>query len=157
MSILLSSLFGQAITFAIFVWFTMRFVWPFIIKAMEQREQIIADGLAAAERGHYELKKAHEQASDELNRARVQASDIIDKAHQRANAIVEEAEVAAKAKCDQILLSAQSELKQKEIKLREELRQQVVNIAVLGAEKILKKSIDAKAQNDLIVDLVKQL
>lgn len=157
MSILLSSLFGQAITFGIFVWFTMRFVWPLIIGAMDKREQVIADGLAAAERGHYELKKAHEQAEAQLSRARQSASEIIEKAHQRANVIVEEAEVAARAKQDQILLQAKAEIKQQEIKLREELKQEIVNIAVLGAEKILKKSIDAKAQNDILADLVQRL
>ena len=72
MSILLSSLFGQAVTFAIFVWFTMRFVWPAIIEAMEKREHAIADGLAAAERGHHELQRAHHQADEEINRARHQ-------------------------------------------------------------------------------------
>ena len=156
MSILLSSLFGQMITFAIFVWFTMRFVWPVIISAMDKREQVIADGLAAAERGHYELKKAHELATNQVNAAKQQAMEIVEKANQRAVVMMEEAEHAAKEKYDHIIRSAEAELKAKESKVRDELRKQIVNIAVLGAEKILKKNIDATAQNDIIADIVQQ-
>lgn len=156
MSVLLSSLFGQAITFAIFVWFTMRFVWPFIISAMEAREKVIADGLAAAERGHYELKKAHETATNELNLAKQKAMEIVEKANQRAVILMEEAEVAAKQKYEQIVNAAQAELTTRESKVRDELRKQIVEIAVQGAERILKKNIDAKAQNDIIADLVEQ-
>lgn len=151
------TLLGQAITFAIFVWFTMKFVWPFIVKAIDEREQKIADGLAAAERGHYELEKAHKLAEDQLSKARNQAMEIVDKANQRADAIVEKAEGLAREKYEQILASAKDDLAQKELKLREELRRDVVEIAVLGAEKILKTRIDGKAQNDLIADIVKQL
>lgn len=151
------TLLGQAITFAIFVWFTMKFVWPLIMKAIDEREQKIADGLAAAERGHYELEKAHTQAQEQLSKARNQAMEIVDKATQRADAIVDKAEGLAREKYEQILASAKDDLAQKEIKLREELRRDVVDIAVLGAEKILKARIDGKAQNDLIADIVKQL
>lgn len=152
-----STLIGQAITFAIFVWFTMKFVWPMILSAMDEREQKIADGLAAAERGHHELHRAHEQAKEELNKAKLQAADIIEKATKRADIIVSEAETSAKEKYNKIIDSAQVEIKNKEIKLKEELKSQVVDIAVLGAERILRKNIDSKAQNDLISDLVERL
>lgn len=151
------TLFGQAITFAIFVWFTMKFVWPLILGAMEEREAKIADGLAAAERGHYELSKAHKKAEEVLGDARAQAMEIVEKANQRADVIVDKAEQEARKKYEQILEQAQVDIQQKEAKLREELRQDVANIAVLGASKILKSNIDGKAQNDLIADIVKQL
>lgn len=151
------TLLGQAITFAIFVWFTMKFVWPMIIGAMDEREQKIADGLAAAERGHYELERAHTQAEEELSGARAQAMSIIEKANQRADSIVEKAESLAREKYEQILATAQEDIAQKELRLKEELKRDVVNIAVLGAERILKNKIDGKAQNDLIADIVQQL
>lgn len=152
-----STLIGQAITFAIFVWFTMKFVWPMIISAMDEREQKIADGLAAAERGHHELLRANEQAKAELDKAKLQAAEIIEKANKRADIILSDAESSAKEKYNKIVDSAELEIKNKEIKLKEELRSQVIEIAVLGAEKILKKHIDTKAQNDLINDLVERL
>lgn len=151
------TLVGQAITFMIFVWFTMKFVWPMILGAMEEREQKIADGLAAAERGHYELEKAHKQAEQDVRHAKVDAMAIIEKANQRADAIVEQAETKAREKYEQILAAAQEELVQKEAKMREQLRKDVANIAVLGAEKILRANIDGKAQNDLIADVVSRL
>lgn len=152
-----STLIGQAITFAIFVWFTMKFVWPMIISAMDEREQKIADGLAAAERGHHELLRANEQVKAELDKAKLQAADIIEKANKRADIILSDAESSAKEKYNKIVDAAELEIKSKEIKLKEELRSQVIEIAVLGAEKILKKNIDTKAQNDLISDLVERL
>lgn len=152
-----ATLFGQAITFGIFVWFTMKFVWPLILGAMEEREAKIADGLAAAERGHYELSKAHKDSENILAEARMQAMDIVEKATQRADAIVDRAEGEARVKYEQILAQAQIDMAQKEAKLREDLRKDVANIAVLGAERILKHNIDGKAQNDLIADIVKAL
>lgn len=151
------TLFGQAITFSIFVWFTMKFVWPLIIGAMEEREAKIADGLAAAERGHYELSKAHKEAEEALNDARGQAMGIVEKANHQADSIVEKAQGEARQKYEQILAQAQVDIVQKEARLREELRKEVASIAVLGAEKILKSKIDGKAQNDLIADVVKRL
>ncbi len=151
------TLFGQAITFAIFIWFTMRFVWPHVMQAIEEREAKVAEGLAAAERGHYELSKAHKSAEEELKNARNQAMTIIDKANSRADAIIDKAEVEARSKYEQIIASAQSDIKQKEAKLREELRKNVLNLAIIGAEKILKKNIDGKAQNDLVADIIKRL
>lgn len=152
-----ATLFGQAITFGIFVWFTMKFVWPLILGAMEEREAKIADGLAAAERGHYELSRAHKDSENILAEARMQAMDIVEKATQRADAIVDKAEGEARVKYEQILAQAQIDMAQKEAKLREDLRKDVANIAVLGAERILKHNIDGKAQNDLIADIVKAL
>lgn len=151
------TLFGQAITFAIFIWFTMKYVWPHIMSAIEEREAKVADGLAAAERGHYELAKAHKAAEEELRNARNQAMGIIEKANTRSDAIIDKAELEARTKYEQILASAQTDIKQKEAKLREELRKDVLNLAVIGAEKILKKNIDAQAQNDLVADILKQL
>lgn len=151
------TLIGQSITFGIFVWFTMKFVWPLIIGAMEEREAKIADGLAAAEKAKHDLEKAKEEMKRELNEAREKASSIISQANQRAASIVEEAEVLAKEKYNKIVDSAHDELVLQTTKIKNQLKNQIVEIAVQGAEKILNKHLDAKAQNDLLDDLVKDL
>lgn len=151
------TLIGQAITFGIFVWFTMKYVWPLIISAMQEREQTIADGLAAAERGHYELEKAHKKAKEIIDEAMSKATDIVEKANHRANVIVDESKQEAKEKYNQIVASAETDIMQQTAKLKEELRKEVASIAVLGAERIIRRSIDNKVQNDLISDFVANL
>tara|TARA_R110002124_G_scaffold114162_3_gene268682 strand:- start:10880 stop:11344 length:465 start_codon:yes stop_codon:yes gene_type:complete len=151
------TLIGQAITFAIFVWFTMKFVWPIIMAAMEEREEKIADGLAAAEKARHDLDKTREEINSDLNKAREKASSIVSQANQRAASIVEEAEVLAKDKYNKIVDSAHDDLVLQTAKIKNQLKNQIVEIAVKGAEKILNKNLDAKAQNDLLGDLVKDL
>jgi len=151
------TLFGQTIAFAIFVWFTMRFIWPPLRDALHERQKKIADGLAAAERGEHEEELARQRATETLREAKDQASEIIDQAQKRANEIVEEAKGTARTEGERIKQAAQSEIEQEVTRAREHLRGQVVAIAISGAEKVLHKEIDADAHARVIDDLVEQL
>jgi F-type H+-transporting ATPase subunit b len=149
-----ATLFGQAITFALFVWFTMKYVWPFIISAMQEREQKIADGIAAGERGRFELEKAHDNARNIIQEAMTKAAGIIEKANQRGNTLVENAEQLAKEKANHIIEAAKQEVEQQKIRLKSELKNEVAEIAMLGAERIIKKKMDNSAQKELLTDLI---
>lgn len=148
-----ATLLGQAITFAILVWFTMRFVWPPIMKALEERTQRIADGLAAAERGRHELDLAAKRSAEVVREAKHQASDIIASAHRQAANIIEEAKAAAKAEGERLLAGARAQIEQEVVRAKEELRRQVARLAVAGAEKILRREVDAKAHADLLATI----
>ncbi|OOG27874.1 F0F1 ATP synthase subunit B [Thioalkalivibrio denitrificans] len=151
------TLLGQMITFALLVWVTMKYVWPPIIKAMQERQQKIADGLAAAERGKHEQELAEERAKKVLQEAKQQANEIISQAQKRANEVVEASKDTARQEAERIKASAEKEIEQELNRAREELRRQVGVIAVAGAERILKKEVDAKAHDDAIRDLAAQL
>ncbi|MCG5536718.1 F0F1 ATP synthase subunit B [Ectothiorhodospira mobilis] len=151
------TLLGQMITFAGLVWVTMKYVWPPIMKAMEERQKQIADGLAAAERGKHEQQLAEEKAKKVLQEAKQQAADIVANAQKRANEIVESSKDTARQESERIKASAQAEIEQDAARAREELRKQVGRLAVSGAERILQKEIDAKSHNQVIDDLVSQI
>ncbi len=151
------TLIGQSITFAFFIWFCMKFVWPPIMKALHERRTKIADGLAAAEKGQHEEELAKQRAAEILKEAKEQAGDIIRNSEKRAAEIVDAAKNDAKAEGDRIIKAAEAEIEQNITRAREELRGQVVSLAVAGASKVLKKEIDAKANEDLIKDLAAQL
>jgi F-type H+-transporting ATPase subunit b len=151
------TLLGQMITFALLVWVTMKFVWPPIITAMQERQKKIADGLAAAERGKHEQELAEERAKKVLQEAKQQANEIISQAQKRANEIVEASKDTARQEAERIKASAETEIEQEVNRAREELRRQVGVIAVAGAERILKKEVDAKAHEAAIRDLAAQL
>ncbi|NNF95940.1 MAG: F0F1 ATP synthase subunit B [Halobacteria archaeon] len=151
------TLFGQTITFMLFVWFCMKFVWPPIMNALEQRKTKIADGLAAAERGALEHKLAKKRATETLHDAKQQAQEIINQAQKRASEIAEESKDNARAEAERIVAAANAEIEQEVNRAREQLRGQVVSLAVAGAGKVLKKEIDAKANEQLLQDLVAQL
>ncbi|WP_018953443.1 F0F1 ATP synthase subunit B [Thioalkalivibrio sulfidiphilus] len=151
------TLLGQMITFGLLVWVTMKFVWPPIIQAMQERQKKIADGLAAAERGKHEQQLAEEKAKQVLQEAKQQAAEIIAQAQKRANEIVEASKDTARIEGERIKATAQSEIEQEVHRAREELRKQVGAIAVVGAERILKKEIDPKAHDQVIQDLVAQI
>lgn len=151
------TLIGQTITFIVFVWFCMKFVWPPIMSALNERKKKIADGLAAAERGAHEQELAEKKAAEVLHEAKQQAQDIINQAQKRASEIVEESKETARAESERIIATAQSEIEQEVNRAREELRGQVASLAVAGAGKILKREIDAKANEDLLKDLVAQI
>ncbi|ANB01924.1 F0F1 ATP synthase subunit B [Ectothiorhodospira sp. BSL-9] len=151
------TLLGQMITFALLVWVTMKYVWPPIIKAMKERQKEIADGLAAAERGKHEQQLAEDRAKKVLQEAKQQAAEIVATAQKRANEIVESSKDTARQEADRIKDSAQSEIEQEVNRAREELRKQVGTLAITGAERILKKEVDAKAHNQVIKDLVSQI
>ena len=145
-----ATLLGQAIWFAIFIWITMKYVWPPMKRAMEQRQKQIADGLAAAERGRQDLELASKRADEVLREARTQAQEILSQAEKRATQVIEEAKGQAKTEGERIVVAAKSEIDQEVFRAKEALRKQVATLAVQGAEKILRREVDAKAHADLL-------
>ena len=152
-----ATLLGQAIAFALFVWFCMKYVWPPIVSALEERKSKIAEGLAAAERGEHEKELAEKQALGTLKDAKHQASDILSHAQKRSSEIVEEAKNQAKEESDKIKLAAQAEIDMEINRAKEKLRQEVTSIALAGAAKILEKEIDAKSHQEILNQLVEQI
>jgi F-type H+-transporting ATPase subunit b len=152
-----ATLIGQSIAFFLFVWFCMKFIWPPLINALNERRKTIADGLAAAERGQHEQELAQKRAAEVIHEAKQQASEIINRAEKRANEIVEEAKNDAKQEGGRILTAAQAEIEQEVHRARETLRSQVVSIALAGAEKVLEKEIDAAAHGELLNKLVTEI
>ena len=151
------TLFGQMVTFAMFVWFCMKFVWPVIIEAMEEREKKIADGLDAADRAMRDLESAKNQASDQMKEAKQEAAGIVDQANKRANQIVDEAKQQAIAEGDRLKAAAQADIEQEVNRAKEELRASVAGLALAGAEKVLEASVDDKANRALVDKLASQL
>nr|WP_254797433.1 F0F1 ATP synthase subunit B [Pseudomonas aromaticivorans] len=151
------TLFGQTISFAIFVWFTMKFVWPPITAAMQARQKKIAEGLDAAGRAQRDLQLAQEKAAQTLRETKEQAAEILDKASKTANAIVEESKQQARSEGERLLVAAKAEIEVEVNRAKDQLRAQVAALAVAGAEKILESSVDAKAHNDLVAKLASQL
>lgn len=151
------TLFGQMVTFAMFVWFCMKFVWPVIIEAMEEREKKISDGLDAADRAMRDLEMAKNQASDQMKEAKQEAAGIVDHANKRANQIVDEAKQQAIVEGDRLKAAAQADIEQEVNRAKEELRASVAGLALAGAEKVLEASIDDKANRALVDKLASQL
>ncbi|KMN35226.1 MULTISPECIES: F0F1 ATP synthase subunit B [Chromobacterium] len=147
------TLLGQAITFAILVWFTMKFVWPPLTNMMDERAKRIADGLAAGERGKQDLEAAEKRVADELRKAKQQATEIVMAAEKRASQIVDEAKDAARVEGARIVADAKSEIDQEVLRAKETLRAQVADLAVAGAEKILRKEIDSAKHADLLASI----
>ncbi|MEE9332369.1 MAG: F0F1 ATP synthase subunit B [Methylophilaceae bacterium] len=151
------TLIAQAITFAILILVIVKFVWPPLLNAIEARQKEIADGLAAAQEGKSALENASKKSEVTLNEAKQKASEIIGQAEKRAGQIVDEAKGTAKAEGDRIIESAKSEIDQEVNRAKEGLRAQVSILAVSGAEKILRKEIDAKAHTAMLSQLAAEL
>lgn len=151
------TLIGQSITFALFVWFCYAYVWPPLVNALEERKKKIAEGLAAAERGQHAHELAEKKAAERLKEAKGQASEILAQAQKRASEIVDEAKDDAHVEADRIKAGADAEIEQEINRAREHLRKDVVVLAMAGAEKILKREIDAKAHSASLDDLAAQL
>ncbi len=151
------TLFGQMVTFAFFVWFCMKFVWPVIIDSMEDRQKKIADGLDAADRALRDLELAQDKATDQMQEAKQEAAGIIDQANKRARQIVDEAKQQAKAEGDRLKVSAAAEIEQEVNRDEEELRARVAGLVLAGAEAVLEASIDEKANRALVDKLAAQL
>jgi F-type H+-transporting ATPase subunit b len=151
------TLVAQAITFVAFIVFCVKFVWPPLLQAIEERRKTIADGLAAAEKGSKSLDEAKVQIAGLLEEARGQARQIVDQANARANSILEEARAGADQERERIIQSAQAEVQQQINRARDELRTQVAGIAVAGAEKILAREIDPRAHQALLDQLAAQI
>jgi F-type H+-transporting ATPase subunit b len=152
-----ATLLGQSITFFVFVWFCMKYVWPPIMEALSQRKQQIADGLAAGERGKHELELASKRSGDVLREAKQKAADIIAQAEKRSAQLIDEAKHDAKLEGDRVLAGAKAEIEQEVFRAKESLRSQVADLAVAGAEKILRREVDAKAHADLLSALKSEL
>tara|TARA_Y100001934_G_C11818409_1_gene524997 strand:+ start:134 stop:592 length:459 start_codon:yes stop_codon:yes gene_type:complete len=151
------TLIGQTVAMIVFVWFCMKFIWPPIIEAIEERQAEIADGLAAAEKGQRSLDKAKAEADEIIGDARKQATIILDQANARANEIVAEGKSDGIKERDRQLAAATAEVEQETNRAREELRGQVSAIAVASAEKILQREIDEKAHEDILSNLAAEL
>jgi len=145
------------LAFVGFVVFCMKYVWPPIIAAMQEREEKIADGLAAADRASHDLELAQEKAVERLKEAKEEAAGIIDSANKRANQLVEEAKDVAVVEADRVKASAQAEIEQETNRAREQLRGQVAALSLAGAEKVLGAAIDQEAHNELVDKLAAEL
>ncbi len=152
-----ATLFVQAIVFAILVWFTMKFVWPPIATALDERANKIADGLAAADRAKAELSSANKRVEDELVKSRTEIAARLADAERRALAIVEEAKGRATEEGAKIVATAKAEAEQQTVKAREALREQVAALAVKGAEQILRREVNASVHADLLGRLKTEL
>lgn len=151
------TLIGQLLTFVVFVWFTMKYVWTPIMGALEERRKVIADGLAAGERGQHEQELAKHRAKEVLRDAKGQASDILAQAQKRAAEIIDEAKGNARQEGERIVAAAKAEIDQETNRAREHLREKVAELAVAGAEKILRKEINAAAHQDIVNSLAKEI
>ncbi len=151
------TLIAQAIAFAVLIWFTVKFVWPPLLSAIETRQKEIADGLAAASEGRNALEAAAKKSEITLNEAKQKASEIIGQAEKRGSQIVEDAKGVAKAEGDRIIAGAKAEIEQEINRAKEGLRSQVSSLAVAGAEKILRKEINASAHSDMLAKLAAEL
>jgi len=151
------TLIAQAISFALFILFTVKFVWPPLMKAIEERQKKIADGLAAGEQGKKELEASSKRASEEIGNARTRAGEIIAQAEKRDTQMIEEAKHAAKEEGNREKAAAKAEIDQEVSRAREVLREQVAALAVSGAEKILQREVNAQAHAELLAQLKKEL
>ena len=148
---------AQAITFALFIWFCVKFVWPPLLRAIETRQKTIADGLAAAEQGRRSLETSTRQAEDAIREARSRAAEIVAQAEKRAAQLIDEARNAAKEEGNREKAAAKAEIEQQVTRAREQLRDRVASLAVAGAEKILRREVDARAHAELLDAIKKQL
>lgn len=151
------TLFGQLITFAVFVWFTMKFVWPPLLKAMKEREQRIAEGLAAAERGERALELAQQKAAEQLQHARQQATEIIEHANKRANQIAEESRQQIREEGERLLAAARADIQQEWQAAQQKLRAEVANLVIITTEKILARSLDSGMQHALLKQSLEEI
>lgn len=152
-----ATLIGQMITFALLVWFTMKYVWPPLTETLEERKKKIADGLAAAERGHHEIELAERRAKNLLREAKDQAAEIVNLAQKRANEIVEESKQSAREEGERIISAARAEINQELQQAKEGLREQVALLALSAAEQILQKEVDQRKHQEILTTVSKQL
>ena len=151
------TLIAQALAFAALIWLIATFIWPPLLNAIEERQKKIAEGLAAAERSQKDLAQAQEQVDAAMRDARAKANEVIDQAHQRANQIIEQARNEAVAEANRQKELAQAEIDLSANRAREQLRQQVAALAVAGAEKVLRREIDASAHKALLDELAAEI
>lgn len=151
------TLIGQMITFALLVWFTMKYIWPPLFDALEERKKRIADGLSAAEKGQENMRLAEKKAKGVLKDAKEQSSEIVNQAHKRANEIVEESKDNAKKEGDRLIVAANARIEQELHQAREGMRQEVAALAFSAAEQILGAEIDIAKHQDIVNKVSNQL
>lgn len=152
-----ATLVGQLITFALLVWFTMKYVWPPITKALTEREKRIAAGLEASDRSKRELEEAEQKALNIIRDAKLEASQLVDQAHKRSVQIVEEAKENARTESKRIVEHAKDQIALEVSQTKEALRRQLADLAILGAEKILKRHLDASANAALLDEFAAEI
>ena len=152
-----ATLLGQAIAFAIFVWFCMKFVWPPLTAALADRQKKIAEGLNAASKAQDDLKAAHEQVAQELKAAKEQSAQLLEQANRRASQLVEDAKAQAQTESERIKAQAREQIEQDVNRARDALRGQVAALAIAGAEKILQAQVDASAHAAMLNQLATEL
>jgi F-type H+-transporting ATPase subunit b len=151
------TLITQIFVFGLLVWFTMKFVWPMILGAMDERSKRIADGLAAAEKGQKDLAQSRTKSEEVIREARARAVQIEDQARHRANELIDQAKTAAIVEGERLMAAAQQQIQLEQTRAREELRRQVATLAVAAASKLVEKEIDAKTHTDLLNKLATQI
>ena len=151
------TLLMQAAAFAAFIWFTAKFVWPPLMRAIDTRQKQIADGLAAGEQGRQSLASTEKRIADMMSEAKVRSSEIIAQGDKLKTETIEAAKAQAKEEAERILAGAKAEIEQEIMRAKEALRNQVADLAVAGAAKILKREVDAKAHADLLAAIRQQL
>jgi len=152
-----ATLIGQMITFALLVWFTMKYIWPPLIQALEERKKKIAEGLAAAEKGQEDMKMAEKKAISVLREAKEQSADIVNLAHKRANEMVEESKQSAKQEGERLIVAAKAQIEQEMQQAKEGLRQEVSSLAITAAEQILQTEVDATKHKEIVDNVAKKL
>ena len=152
-----ATLLGEAISFALVRWITVKWIWSPLMGANEERKKKIADGLAAAEKADHDLKTAQDKADEIIHEARQQESQILEKANRRSNEIVEEAKSTARKEAERLLETAKRQIESETSQAKQELRAQVVDLAMAGASKILDREVKADDHNKLLDDLASQL
>lgn len=152
-----ATLIGQMITFALLVWFTMKYIWPPLFDSLEERKKKIADGLAAAEKGQEQMQLAEKKAKGVLKEAKEQSSDIINLAQKRANELVEASKDTAKKEGDRLILVAKAQIEQEKQQAKEGLRKEVAALALRAAEQILSAEIDKAKHQDILSKISNQL
>lgn len=150
------TLLGEMLTFIVFVWFTMRFIWPPLTKALEERREKIAAGLASSEKAARELELAQHKVAELMNDAKAQVAQLIEQANHRANHIVEEAKGRARVEGDRLLQVAKNDIQREIFSAREALIAELSSLVISGAEKVLQQSVDKSANDKIIAEMVKE-
>lgn len=152
-----ATLIAQVITFVIFIMITMKYIWPPLVNALNERQEKIADGLASAERGRHELELAQHKVTEQLRDAKLQAAEILDGANKRAGQVVEEAKVKARDEGKRLAELAKEEIQQEVNNAKQKLRQHVATLAITGAERILLREIDEAANSKILDDIISEV
>ena len=152
-----ATLIAQILVFALLVRFTMLYVWPVLKQAMTDREKRIAEGLAAAERGRYEMKLAERRSTELIRESKLHGQELVNLAQQRAAQIIEQSKEAARAEADNLIQAARAQIERERAETREDLRRELAALAVAGAERILAREVDERAHNDVLNEIARQL